>query len=999
MDSLIVQKRSQLDMFRRFAFMRESAALAACVLALVAFTALTPPPAAAQTPTGSISGRIVDSGGLRVPGVTVTLTSPSLQGVRTAVSSENGDFIFPALQPGDYTITFELPGFGAVRETRSVAAGQPVSVDVTMQPAGVAEEVTVTGRTDAFTNTVQASTSIRTEMLQQLPSTRTVLGAVNLAPGVHATGPGNHVSISGSMSFENVFLLNGVQITDNIRGTPYNLFIEDAIQETVVSTSGISAEYGRFTGGVVNAVTKSGGNTFSGSYRATLTNDDWRTSTPFGEPRTDQVVPVHEFTLGGPILRDRTWFFGAGRMFGSSVSNQTGYTNIPYNFEVDEKRFEGKVTQSLGAGHTARLSYTDIRREESNNSFPSPQTIMDRRSLHDRQLPQQLLAVHYTGTLRNNLFVEAQYAARSFTFEGAGAKTRDLIDGTVMQDRTTGARWWSPTFCGVCTDEERANSNVLVKANYFLSTPRGSHNLTVGYDTFNDRRIGDNNQSGSDFHVWASGSIIDGETIYPVLRPDGSTWIIWWPVQEASRGTKFRTHSLFLNDSWAFNRHLTFNLGVRLDRNNGRDNVGQLVARDSELSPRLGLVWDPTGQGRWGVNASVARYVAGLNNSIADSASPAGTPSIYAWDYLGEPINAAPGAPRIPTDQALRTLFNWFEANGGTNMAPWFIDVPGVSTQIRGSLRSPSADEYAVGVSRQLGIRGALRADLAYRNFNNFYSDRVDTTTGTVTNSIGDEFDLVLVENTNELERQYLGLSLQANYRFGTRTALGGNYTVSRMWGTIDGENVGSGPLSGTILSYPEYFDRSWAFPEGDLSADQRHRVRLWGNVEIPFVERLGRLNLGVIQQVQSGTPYGAAGSVRTGPYVQNPGYLTPPTSVTYFFTDRDHFRTATMQRTDLALNYSYRLPGGIDRREIFAQFQLLNAFNTFQLFNINTNAINTTVLTAFDEPGRFQAFNPFIETPVQGTHWDYGTQFGEPTGAAAYTLPRTFQFAVGVRF
>lgn len=138
-----------------------------------------------------------------------------------------------------------------------------------------------------------------------------------------------------------------MQIQDNLRGTPFNLFIEDAIQETTITTSGVSAECGRFTGGVVNAITKSGSNDLSGSFRTTFANDDWRTQTPFDEPKTDKVVPTYEFTLGGPIWRNRTWFFGAGRMFNSAVSNQTGYTNLPYNFEVDEKRFEGKVTQPL----------------------------------------------------------------------------------------------------------------------------------------------------------------------------------------------------------------------------------------------------------------------------------------------------------------------------------------------------------------------------------------------------------------------------------------------------------------------------------------------------------------------------------------------------------------------------------------------------------------------------------------------------------------------------
>ena len=981
-------------MLRRTTLRFQPLRIAAALIAVV----LIATPLAAQTPTGTISGRVVDTGDLPVPGVVVTATSPNLQGVRSATTTTNGDFIMPSLPPGQYTITFELGGFGTVREVRDLAATQPVVLDVTMRPATVSEVVNVTARTDAFANTVQASTNIKQEMMSQLPTTRTLIGAVNLAPSVHGTGPNNNVSISGAMSFENIFLLNGVQIQDNIRGTPYNLFIEDAIQETTITTSGVSAEYGRFTGGVVNAVTKAGGNTFSGSYRSTVTNDDWRTRTPFDEPKTDKTVPVHEFTIGGPILRNRTWFFGAGRLFSSEVANQTGYTNLPYNFEVDEKRFEGKITQSLGGGHSVRGSYTNISREEVNNAYPSPAEVMDVASLYTRTLPQNLLAVHYTGTLGANLFVEAQYSQRDFKFEGDGGKFTDLIRGTVMGDDTTGARWWAPTFCGVCAPEERANNDLLLKGNYFLSTGRGSHNLVFGYDGFNDKRRGDNHQSGSDYHLWTSGSFVRDGVVYPVIRPDFSSYFIWWPIREESRGTNFRTHSLFFNDTWAYNRNFSFNLGLRWDKNDGKDAIGQLVARDSALSPRLGLVWDPSGSGRWSVNASYGRYVAGINNSIADSSSPAGTPAIFAYFYQGPAINATSSAPLVTTEQALRTAFDWFNANGGTNRAPFFVDVPGTATQIRQSLVSPSADEFAVGASRQLGGRGAIRADVVYRNFNDFYSERVDTSTGQVTNEIGDEFDLNLVENTNELDRKYVGLSTQLTYRFGARTTLGGNYTLSRLFGNINGENSGSGPLAGDILSYPEYFSRSWAYPEGDLAADQRHRVRLWGNVELPLPSAIGRVNIGAIQQVQSGTPYAAVGEVRTVDLVANPGYLTPPDTILYHFTDRDAFRTEAMYRTDLAVNYSFRLPGTA-RSELFAQFQLLNVFNNFQLFNIRTNAINTTVLTAVDEPDRFETFNPFTETPRQGVHWDYGDKFGKATGAAAYTLPRTFQFALGFRF
>ena len=119
----------------------------------------------AQTPTGTISGHVVDGQGLSVPGVVVTVQSPSLQGSRTAVTSGNGDYVIPLLPPGPYTVTFELGGFGTVTERRDVAATQPVALDVTMRPAAVSEVVNVTGRTDAFVNTVQSSTNIKASTL------------------------------------------------------------------------------------------------------------------------------------------------------------------------------------------------------------------------------------------------------------------------------------------------------------------------------------------------------------------------------------------------------------------------------------------------------------------------------------------------------------------------------------------------------------------------------------------------------------------------------------------------------------------------------------------------------------------------------------------------------------------------------------------------------------------------------------------------------------------
>src|SRR5207245_1114042 len=125
------------------------------------------------------------------------------------------------------------------------------------------------------------------------------------------------VRINGAFAYDNTFLVDGTDIVDNLFSSPNNLYIEDAIAETQVMTGGISAEFGRFTGGVVNAITKSGGNTFSGSAGGYFTKPSWTSLTPFEHARNSKhshtLGKIYQGTFGGPIMRDRLWFFLAGR--------------------------------------------------------------------------------------------------------------------------------------------------------------------------------------------------------------------------------------------------------------------------------------------------------------------------------------------------------------------------------------------------------------------------------------------------------------------------------------------------------------------------------------------------------------------------------------------------------------------------------------------------------------------------------------------------------------
>jgi carboxypeptidase family protein len=1009
-------------------------------VSLLAFASGT----AAQTTNGTISGHVSDITGGALPGVTVTATSPNLQGPRTAITVGNGDYVIPLLPPGLYTISFDLMGFERVTKTDTLAPTQVLPIDAQLGPASIVEPpITVVGQgVNLLIQTTTVATNFNQGLIGTLPTNRDINAPLLMAPGVHPSGPNGAYSISGATSFESLFMVDGVTVNENTRGQPNNLYIEDAIQETTVATAGVSAEFGRFSGGVINVVTKSGGNLFSGSFRDTLANDNWRALTslpegaflpndrtqtvptatiaadsPYpGDVKFNHVVPTYEYTLGGPLLKDRLWFFTAGRFQDQIANRQTFVTNIPYTFSQNEKRYEGNITYSLNSSHRVYAAYTKILLDQLNQS---QQNIMDLASLYDTSQPQDLLALSYTGVLSAKLFVEGRYNSRHFTGKTAGSPFRDVINGTLLIDLSKGGtafRYWTSTFCGTCPPQKLDADDVFLKGSYFLSKRNGgSHTMVFGYDTFNDQRQVDNYQSGSNYRIAGTGTIVRGTDIFPRFLTS-NTQLIYQPLPVSSLGTNFRIHSVFYNDNWRVNNRLTLNAGLRWDKNHGENSLAVLTADDSAFSPRVGLVFDPGGNGKWTITASFGKYVAAISNPIADASSSAGNTASYVWNYTGPQINVdTTVASPVTSPVAIQTVMDWCRPDpqgvcAGPTVPTPQRSVPGVSRTIPGSLESPQALEYAAGVSRKLAERASVRADFMYRDFRDFYSERIDTTTGIAVDSLGARFDKSVIENTNDLKRRYTGITFSALYRVSARTDVGGNYTLSRLWGNFDGENLGSGPLAASAFQYPEYAQASWNYPDGDLSADQRHRSAMWANYGVP---RVTGLTVSVLETMASGLPYGAVGTINVAPFVTNPGYLAPTTGTlnkVYYFTARDAFRTEASYRTDLSATYSYAVNGAGRRFDLFAQAVVINLFNQFDLCGCGASSvfgnggadiptrIGQAVLTNSGTPS-LAAFNPLSTTPVLGTNWNYGPNFGTATIKSAFTSPRTLRLSLGVRF
>ena len=997
------------------------AAFTALLLVLVAGTV------SAQT-TAALTGTVTSDGN-PLPGATVTISSPSLQGTRTTVTGEGGGYTFQGVPPGEYTVRFELEGLQSVTRRTQVTLSQTARADADLRVSAIAEAITVTATAPAALETTEISTSINQQLLDELPVQRNVLAAVSLAAGVmpglagRADNANLGFSISGAASSDSLFLVNGVVVGENLRGQPHNLFIEDAIQETTILTGGISAEYGRFTGGVVNTITKSGGNQFTGSLRDSFTNPSWTEKLDIQPVApADVLSEVYEATLGGYILRDRLWFFGAGRMTEQSQEFTTTLTNISYLRLREETRYEGKLTGQITPKHNLVASYLDVKDDLQNDAQFN---IMDTRSLINRSLPNSLMAIQYNGILTNNLLLEGNYSVKKFSFVGSGSPFTDPINGTLLVDASnTNRRYWTSTFCGACGDEERNNDLASLKARYFLSSANlGTHTLTAGVENFAEQRISNNHQSGSGFRIFHT-VIQNGTELRP--RFDSGTTIQWNPIFTFSEGTDLATQSAYLNDKWDFNERLSFNVGVRFDKNDAQDANGNVVSDDSAFSPRLGVQLDVFGNGRHRVNASYGRYVNKISEgNVAGSAQSAGNPSTFQYSYKGPVINptGTPFDQLVPTAQAIQMLFDWFNASCdsagrcGTanrdNMT--FSFVSGLGTRILEPLTSPSVDEFTVGYGTQITPTAYLRGDIVMRDWQNFYASMLNTSTGRSVDQFGNQGDVGVTVNTNEMTREYRAFMLSGQWN-PRRLNLGLNYTLSELKGNdnTEGLTTGTSPTTPNSLWYPEYLDYAQRNPEGYLPEDARHALRAWIGHDFTLGP-VGTLNVSVLHQYLSGRPYSAVAFIdatgrQAGNSFQgiptNPGYTLSQagTQHLYYFSERGEFRTADFNSTDLALNYT--LP--VSRLAIFLQAEMLNAFGNDAVINPNTT-VNTRRTTA---AAGLTAFNPKTQTPIEcpqgaaaaqctalGANWQKGANFGRATDVNSFQLARTYRFSAGLRF
>ncbi|HYM60994.1 MAG TPA: carboxypeptidase regulatory-like domain-containing protein [Thermoanaerobaculia bacterium] len=1004
------------------AALRMTTVLAACCLASMTLLAQT---------SASLNGTVTLVG-QALPGVTVTIASPALQGARRTVTGDGGAYDFPTLPPGTYEIAFEKPGMERLTRAASLQLAHTTRIDAVMSVAGVRETVSVSANAPPALSTPEVATNLTLRQIDRLPVQRNQLATAQFAPGVTGnTLTNGQLQISGGPGYDNLVLINGVAVTENVRGQMRPMYVEDAIAETTLLTGAVSAEYGRFTGGVVSTITRSGGNDISGSIRDSLTNPRWSAQTPALEDRPDTLNHVTEATLGGFVLRDRLWFFAAGRRARNDTARQTigvpAFTGTPgstasvpisYSEANDQKRYEGKLTAQPAAGHSLvgtwfRIDTSDANSRVSNN-------IYDLASLSLSTTPESLQALHYDGVLTPEFLLEGQYSKRTFK-STAGAVFTDLVRGTPLFDRSnSNARFNSPGLCGVCDSEQRNSNDDLIKASWFLNTKSfGSHEIAAGADRFEERHYADNHQSGSDFSLFVSRAQWKDGVLYPVITPTtatgGGAFLRWTPILSAAQANRLRTDSVFLNDKWNAGARWSVSIGVRLDRNDATDAGGLVSSDDRRITPRVSVHYDIGGTGRQRLSASYAEYASHIVDGIASANQSAGNAAAIDFAYKGPAINDKALTVSVP--DAIQLLFGYFNSNqGGTgNIAAGNLRpngsraVPGYTAYFDGSLSSPYVREITVGYGEQIGAAGFARIDLIDRDWRDFYSASVTTATRRVTTPLGIPVDLALYRNSNAIQRAYRGIQLQARQRV-ARLDLGLYYTYATLRGNDEGETVASGPVAGTdpAAYYPEFLHYRQFAPIGYLQGDQRHRVRVWADYDVPMRSSLGRLSVSLLHSFDSALPYSAVAPINVTGYAgapANPGYNAIPNGQ-YYFSGRGQFRVDDINSTSLAVRYSHAFWRSA---EVFGQADLLNISNRAGV--ADPSRIGTTVSTAANSSA-FQPFNPFTQAPVQcptgavaqvcrdmGANYQFASNFGKPLNDLAYQTPRTYRFSLGLRF
>ena len=776
---------------------------------------------------------------------------------------------------------------------------------------------------------------------------------------------------------------------------PDDLYIEGAVAETQVQTSGIPAEYGRFSGGVVNVVTKSGGNRFSGSVRSNVSNAAWTDETPFekanNQQRKSKMDRYYEGTFGGPILSDKVWFFAAGRMQSSQTSLTFPQTAAAFQQTDDQKRWEAKVTATPMTNQTLQVQYTDRRQESFKPSLP---ITIDPNASDRQNTPGHLFVANWNGVIANRFFATAQYSQKANHPRYGSSNTR-LQDSPFITIGllSPGGLEYNSAYFDRQDPEDRDNNQLTGSVSYFGSRPGwGTHDVKAGVERFEQILRGGNSQSSTGYIFNTDYLSVAGK---PVFDANGRIVPVWIPGATTvdnsipTRGAEIdiTTTSVYLQDRWTPTPRLTLDLGLRFEHARSVATGGIVGADASSLVPRLGATFDLDGRGRTVLSATYGHYAGRYSSSIFGRNTTVANPARVSSVYMGPAGQGTDFAPAFD-------FSNYSVVSGSFPTANIFLD---------DDLSSPITREATVSLGQNLGEKGVVRAMYIWRKATGLIESFIDDPTAAGRTTVSQNgivfgtFDNTTYRNSDASVREYQAMQFQGDYRVMSNWTVAGHWTLQLTNnGNYEGEAANQPGIGSLLGDYPEILVLERNNPMGRLDDFQRHKVRIWSIYQLDL-GRFGSVDLAPIWRYNSALTYSLAASSVPLSAIQrshNPGYARLPGSgangsQTLFFDARGSEQFAGYGLMDLGVTYQIPLWKAL---RPWARIEILNVFDNDKLIGWDTS-IKADATSALDANGL-------------PTGYIEGVRNGQGTSTAHYPRPRpgltggrTYLGAFGLRF
>jgi outer membrane receptor protein involved in Fe transport len=925
--------------------------------------------AGAQERFGSLAGTVTDTTKAAVPGATVTATNKETGAQRVVVSGSDGTYRVPDLDPGRYSVTIELQAFQkVVVDDAIVLLGRTLTVDAELRPGVVTEVVSVTGDATKQLDlgSVTLAHNVTSEEFDRLPKGRSFQSIAMAAPGVNSGEIEGGFQVNGASSAENVFTVDGVATNSLIYGSSRQNTVFEYLQEVQVKTGGIDAEYGGALGGVISAVTKSGGNMFTGEThyyyignalsagpvkRLVLDPVDFQTVGYFDDDKP--VNNQNEFggSVGGPIVRNRLFFFGSISPRVVRRTNDYMFSNgtEPGTISQDQTAWQGfgKVTYAAGRIHAnASVLMTPTRSEG------------------------RLPAYDSTGTNFLTTSSAANEANRTRGFESDQTNVSANVDLTVGNNGYLSTRGgyfydnYKDTGVPSTTSYTYQTSNIgMAGIPLSLQGPINTANTPrIQISNFDKTTQGffqlDYNHSFRSHLIKGGWGVRHSVNDVGVAYPGGYVYLYWgqafrspatgqtgtgtygyYRVDDlATRGkVQADIQNLYVQDTWTVGPRLTLSLGIRTENEKiptFRPDIAKYAFQfgfGDKLAPRLGATYDVRGDGRVKAFASWGRYYDWTKYEIARGSFGGDLWHIYyrsldTLDIGSLNLSSMPGTDLWGGATGFRDLRATSINNTDPDIKPMF------------------QDSFNGGMDFQMGGNMALGVHFIHNNLGRTIEDMGSLVNGDSVYVIGNPGEGMNTITpaahaatanfpTPKPKRQFDALELTLERRFSNNWFGSVNYTLSRLYGNYSGtanSDEIQTPTTGITSKNAQQQEGSIARPGsnahigwdidqvlwdsrgnldvlGRLATDRPHVVKLYGAYQFNMGTQIGAFFYG-----GSGTPISTnvVGQDQYAPMVNGRG---------------DMGRTPVLTRTDLLLSHELSLA---DRRRLRLELNVQNIFN-----------------------------------------------------------------------